>query len=103
MTSIRYVVTATLQDKSVLDDYLHWLTHGHVDDVVKKGGALTGEVVVLNDTEVESLFIFPSMEVYEAYCSGVAPVLREEGKKLFVDNGKVVKFERRIGNIAYSC
>jgi hypothetical protein len=55
-----------------------------------------------NVIRVESSYIFSSREALQAYFDGPALALREEGKKLFIDTGKV-SFTRRIGEIAFSC
>ncbi len=69
------------------------------------GGASTAEVNVLESDDgvvrVESLYTFPSRAALQAYFDGPAIALREEGKALFMDTGKI-SFSRRIGEIAFS-
>lgn len=104
--SFRYCVIATLKDKSVLPEYMKWLNSGHVQAVCDQGGAKTCHVSVLDgsddtDIRVESAYIFPSFEKYEYYCTEVAPTLRPEGIRLFVDTGLVTKFERVTGKVHF--
>lgn len=77
---------------------------GHVQAVVS-AGASTAEVNILESDDgvvrVESLYIFPSRAALQAYFDGPALTLREEGKVLFIDTGKV-SFSRRIGEVVFS-
>jgi hypothetical protein len=101
--SFRYCVLATLKDESVLAEYIAWLSGGHCQAVVDRGGAINCTVSVLhNEAEccVESAFLFPSKEAYDTYCSGVALELRPEGVALWVDTGKV-KFGRSTGDVQF--
>jgi hypothetical protein len=105
-TMIRYTVTATLSSKDHLEDYLAWLSEGHIQAVVNAGG-LTGEYNVLNQEEgtdngmvqVASIYTFPNLEALNGYFNGVAAVLRQEGITRFVETKKVVKFDRFVGTI----
>ena len=104
MERVRYVVTATLASADVLDEYTGWLSGGHIQAVVDEGGALSGEYVIhMDDPEVKvsSIYEFPDMSTYEAYCSNVAPKLRAEGVALFVETNKVI-FQRILGKINFS-
>ena len=103
---IRYVVRATLHDPIHLEEYLAWLTDGgHVTEVLSKGKASSGEVVVLDVGDgavmVESSYIFPSRSVFDSYMAGPALELRKDGVSRFVDTGKCV-FTRTIGEIRFS-
>jgi hypothetical protein len=105
--SVRYVVRATLRDVSDLDQYLRWLQGGHVADVVRLGGAFSGCVVVLERDAaageaqaVESIYEFPNRAALDAYLTGPALQLREEGKRLWMDTGKVT-FSRSIGAVTF--
>jgi hypothetical protein len=106
---VRYIVTATLASQEYLEEYLTWLSGGHIQAVVNAGG-LTGEYNVLNhdsvDTDpssapiqVASIYLFPHMDALNGYFSGVATVLRQEGITKFVETNKVLKFDRYIGTI----
>lgn len=76
---------------------------GHVQGVIA-GGATSAEVIVLDSDDgsvkVESNYLFPSRAALQAYFDGPALALREEGKVLFIDTGKVT-FQRRIGEVAF--
>ena len=101
MSAVYYTVTATITNPEAdLQAYVDWLNGGHVAAVVATG-ALSGDVVVLDSehgtsTEVESVYVFPSREVLQAYFDGPAQILRKEGVELWIDTGKVT-FKRRIG------
>lgn len=103
MPQIAYMVTATIPDASLVEQYVHWLTHGHVADVVK-GGAESGEVVRLeSDTpggppRVMSRYVFASREAFDHYIRVVAPVLRAEGLAKFGPDKGVI-FTRLVGEI----
>lgn len=103
---IRYTVIATISAPEYLNEYSEWLSGGHVQALIDEGGALSGEVVILQDSEgtrVCSNYIFPSMETYEAYANGeVAKRLRADGVARFVETQKVAKFERMLGPISFS-
>lgn len=103
--SFKYCVIAILRDESVLTEYLTWLNSGHVQAVCDQGGATKCLVSVLDSDDdvvrVESAYTFPSFEKYETYCKDIAPSLRPEGIRLFVDTGKVTKFERVTGKVHF--
>ena len=102
---IRYSVVATLANEGVLEEYTTWLKKGHIKKIVDDGGALQGDYSVLQsdeNTQVVSSFIFPSKDAYTAYATGLAVELRPEGVALFVNTGKVTKFERMITEIKYT-
>jgi hypothetical protein len=97
-----------------MDEYLGWLKGGHVQALIDEGGALSGEVVLLDSTSatatctsegvsrVASNYIFPTREVLDAYAGGeVAARLRGEGVSMFVDTQKVVSFERLVGPVVF--
>ena len=79
------------------------MKNGHVQGVVDSG-ATSAEVIVLESDDgsvrVESSYIFPSRAAFQAYFDGPAIALREEGKALLIDTGKV-SFQRRIGEIVF--
>ncbi|WP_412540150.1 DUF4286 domain-containing protein [Longispora sp. K20-0274] len=77
-----YAVRTSFADPAERDSYLDWLRGGHVDAVLA-GGALTGEVTVLDDGSVESRYTFASRDTFAAYESGAALKLRAEGAGRF--------------------
>ncbi len=69
------------------------------------GGALSGEIDILeregdSPIRLEATYIFDTREALQAYFDGPALALRQEGKELWIDTGKVT-FERRISKIAF--
>jgi hypothetical protein len=101
---IRYTVVATLVDPQVLDEYVNWLKDGHIQKIVDEGGAIEGDVSIVQGTDVvkvASVFIFPSMTVCEEYMTGLAVRLRPEGVAKFVDTNKVASFERMISEVKH--
>jgi len=101
MGRISYVVTATLPDEPTLDRYVRWLLEGHVEAVID-AGAREGHVVRLEEPaeppRVQARYVFPSREAFDTYVRCHAPVLREEGLRLFGSRSGV-RFHREIGTI----
>ena len=50
---------------------------------------------------IESSYLFPSRAALTTYFNGAAASLRAEMKEKFMDTGKVVNVERRIGTISF--
>ena len=104
--AFRYMVTAIIANHEYANEYVAWLKGGHVQDVVNRGGALTGEVVVLDSSDgrihVQSLYLFPSRSSFDGYQTGAAVELRAEGKRLFVDTNKVAEWQRATGEVNYA-
>lgn len=101
--NVRYTVIATLISKEVLDEYVDWLTTGHVQALVERGSALSAEVQVIQGDEfrVSASYIFANLASYDTYVNGLALELRVEGIQKFVDTKKAIKFERSIGEIKF--
>jgi len=74
-----YSVRAEFADPGTRDRYIEWLREGHSMAVVREGGALSGEVTVLEDGAVESRYLFGSRAAFDAYEAGPAVALRAEG------------------------
>ena len=102
---ISYNVTATLSGRESLEEYTSWLRSGHIQQVVEEGGASNGSLTVLDSPEgaiqVVSRFMFPDRAAYDRYQAEVAPRLQPEGKRLFVDTQKVLRFERAVGELQF--
>jgi len=94
-----YVVTAEFTNDDVRGEYLGWMRGGHVAKVVELGGAVSGEVVLLDDGRVEGRYVFPDRGAFTAYESGPAVELRAEGAR-FTESGEVV-FARRTGEVIF--
>lgn len=100
---VLYAVVATLPDEALRDEYVAWLTGGHVQEVIA-AGAREARVMVLDPEpgekgtlQVESRYIFPNREALDAYIRDDAPRLRAEGTALFGHRG--VTYLRRMGPI----
>jgi hypothetical protein len=104
----RYIVTAFLVSQELASEYTSWLQHGHVEAVVVQGGAISAEVLVLDPTPddarvaVQSSYLFRSREAYEVYQAGPAVALREEGRRLFAETGKVAEWRRSTAEVIIS-
>jgi len=100
MPKLFYAVTASIEDDATATEYLDWLTQGHVAQVLK-GGAESALIVRLarfahdQPVRLETQYVFPSREAFDAYEQGPAIELREDGRQRFADRG--VSFERRVG------
>ena len=53
-----YSIRAEFADAATRERYLAWLREGHSAAIVRQGGALSGEVTVLEDGTVESRYVF---------------------------------------------
>lgn len=101
----RYIVTAFLVSQELVTEYTSWLQHGHLEAVVNQGGALSAELLALDPTPedsrfaIQSSYLFPSRAAYEAYQAGPAVALREEGRRLFAETGKVVEWRRSTAEV----
>ena len=74
-----YSVRAEFTDPATRERYLDWLRGGHCLAVVREGGALSGEVTVLEDGIVESRYVFGSRAAFDAYEAGPGIALRADG------------------------
>jgi hypothetical protein len=91
-----YTVHAEFPDEVTRDRYLDWLRDGHVLAVVREGGAISGEVTVLENGTVESRYLFESRAAFDAYEAGPGIALRADGARLFPpDSG--VRTGRSVG------
>jgi hypothetical protein len=78
-TVLVYSVRAEFTDPATRERYLDWMRGGHCLAVVREGGAMSGEVTVLEDGTVESRYVFGSRSAYEAYEAGPGVALRADG------------------------
>ncbi|QYU70445.1 DUF4286 family protein [Leptolyngbya sp. 15MV] len=97
-----YIVTATLPDSQTADRYLRWLTEGgHLADVLRHG-ALSAQVIRLDDAGpapvLETRYLFPNQDRLNTYIREHAPALRAQGLSLFPPSSGVV-FHRRSGPV----
>ncbi len=102
MTSICYMVTATLPSEAMAKEYVAWLEDGHVDQVI--GGGAHSAMIVRLDPDASGLprvmtqYIFASRHAYDEYVLKLAPVLRADGLKRFGPE-RGVRFDRAIGEV----
>jgi hypothetical protein len=92
-TVLVYTVHAEFADAAVRERYLNWLRDGHALAVVREGGAISGEVTVLDSGgsalggsalgAIESRYLFESRAAFDAYEAGPGVALRAEGARLF--------------------
>lgn len=73
-----YSIRAQFPDAATRQRYVEWLRDGHCQAVVRSGGALSGEVTVLQDGTVDSRYVFGSQADFDAYEAGPAIALRAD-------------------------
>ncbi len=78
-----YSIRAEFPDAATRDRYVEWLREGHCRAVVRTGGALSGEVTVLEDGSVDSRYVFGSRSDFDAYEAGPAIALRADSALRF--------------------
>jgi hypothetical protein len=81
---IVYTVSATFTDRKVAEEWIAWLTGGHIEQVIK-GGATDAQIVRMDgdDCRYEIRYHFPSRDAFRAYETNHAPRLRAEGLEKF--------------------
>jgi hypothetical protein len=95
-TVVVYSIRAEFADVAIRERYLAWLRGGHCAAIVREGGALSGEVTLLEDGTVDSRYLFGSRADYDAYESGPGIHLRADGVRRFPpDSG--LKLSRSLG------
>jgi len=87
-TVLVYTVHAEFADAAVRERYLNWLRDGHALAVVREGGAISGEVTVIDSGgsglgAIESRYLFESRAAFDAYEAGPGVALRADGARLF--------------------
>jgi len=83
-------------DLTVRDRFLDWLRDGHSAAVVREGGALSGEVSVLDDGAVEARYLFASRADFQEYETGPGATFAAEGARLF-PVGPGIRLRRTVG------
>jgi hypothetical protein len=91
-----YSVRAEFPDAQTRERYIEWLPAGHCQAVVRQGGALSGEVTVLEDGSVDSRYVFGSQADFDAYEAGPAIPLRADSALRFPPESGVRVF-RSLG------
>ena len=100
--SIAYTVAVTFSNPDLAEDWLRWLTEGHIAEVLA-GGATDAEIIALDgpDHAYEVRYHFPSRAAFALYEKEHAPRLRAEGLARFpVDKG--ITYRRSIGVVRKS-
>jgi len=91
-----YTIRAEFPDEAIREQYVEWLRGGHSAKVVREGGAIAGEVALLDDGAVESRYLFGSRAEFDAYQAGPAVELRADGNRRFPPGGGV-RMTRSLG------
>ena len=96
---VRYVVSAVIQSQEVLTEFVDWLKGGHMQALLD-AGALSAEIDIVEGDciKVDIHYIFPDRATLQAYFDGPALLLREDGKRRFIDTNKII-FSRSIATI----
>lgn len=99
---ISYTVTATFADRAVADEWLRWLTAGHIAEVLA-GGATDAELIALDGPTptLEVRYHFPTRQSFDDYEKLHAPRLRAEGLRLFPPE-RGITYRRSVGAIIRS-
>lgn len=96
---ILYNVTINIDD-SVHDQWLHWMQSKHIADVLATGKFLSAKLVrvvveeELGGTTYAVQYTAPDRATLQRYYDEDAPLLREEGLKLFGD--KMLAFRTEL-------
>ena len=100
MPDFIYTVTGTFADSGLLERWIAWLESGHVQEVVRVGGALQADIVRMEGVanKVQVCYRFSSAEAFASYERDRAPRLREEGLKLFPASDSI-RYERSTGTV----
>jgi len=87
--TVSYAVRVEFNDPAVRDQYAAWITGGHAAAVVA-AGALSAEVVALDDGGLEMRYRFVDRAALAAYQDGPAVALRADGARRFPAESLVV-------------
>jgi hypothetical protein len=98
MTTVFYEVTATIQDRTILEDWVRWMGDEHLAEVVA-AGASRGRLIRLDGPTATFVcqYEFASRGALDRYLNDHAPRLRAEGAAVF--DSDQVSYLRRTGDI----
>lgn len=96
-----YAVTAEFDSGAVADEYLQWLTGGHLRDVVKAGARHAQLVEFAEPRRFEVHYLFDDEPAFRRYEQGPAVALRAEGLAKFPPS-RGVRMARRTGRVVLS-
>ncbi|MBE2251109.1 MAG: DUF4286 family protein [Myxococcus sp.] len=99
---IVYTVMAEFDDLAVASEWVHWLQHGHLAEVLA-GGATHAMIVRVEPTDAqplrfESRYRFASMAAFIEYETKWAPKLRAEGLAKFPPT-RGVRMTRQLAEV----
>lgn len=94
---LAYTVHVEFADVAVAQEYVAWLEHGHLQQVLD-GGADRVTLVQLDETHLEVRYRFPSAEAFAAYEKGPAVALRADSAARF-PAGRGVTARRSTGRV----
>lgn len=77
-----YVVRAEFDTAELAEEWIAWLLHGHLEDVVK-AGALEASLVRLTPMLAEARYVFTDAAAFAEYEKGPAVALRAESAQKF--------------------
>ena len=80
--ALAYTVHVEFPDAALCDEYIAWLEHGHLQQVVD-AGAERATLVQLDATHLEVRYRFASREAFAAYEAGPAVALRADSAARF--------------------
>jgi len=92
-----YTVTAEFDDAAVASEWVAWLEHGHLAEVLA-GGALEASVVRLSALKLEARYLFADAAAFAKYEREAAPKLRAEGLAKFPAT-RGVRMSRSMGEV----
>jgi hypothetical protein len=96
---VAYVVTATIPETGLAEEFLEWLVQGHIQDVMA-AGAIGGHAIRLSDPStpirVQAVYRFPNRDALDSYLTNHAPRLRADGLRRFPPERGII-FERMVG------
>ncbi len=95
--SFAYTVQGEFEDAAVAAEWVGWLQHGHLADVLA-GGAREAVLVQLSAVKFEVRYRFADAAAFAAYERDAAPKLRAEGLAKFPAT-RGVKMARSTGEI----
>jgi len=98
MTPVLYEVTATIHDRTILEDWERWMGGTHLADVVA-AGATRGRLIRIDGPTATYVcqYEFASRGALDRYLVEHAPRLRAEGAALF--EVEQVSYSRRTGDL----
>ena len=95
--SFVYTVQGAFETEAVAEEWVAWLQHGHLDEVLK-GGALEATLVRLSPLLFEVRYVFADAAAFAAYERDAAPPLRADSLAKFPAS-RGVKMSRSTGEI----